>query len=215
MNEKDEMEELADLAIEALRRFIDTEGQLVQEEHTLYSKLLSWDYIVWHLDERIPANMPHLHDLNGNIINKLIEIRDMVESGKLHELGIAREEKQILSHLEEDVKHREWKAVRKDIDLETKEEKQVLRLEKRELRELHSKFLDLMKLMKRSRLISAIEEDLTVAKEKEKYEKVEEYYFLQIYKFARAYERIFRHLWEKELVLARKVKRASKGIKSE
>lgn len=207
MGEEYEMEELADLAIGELRAFLDTELQLVQKEHKLHPKLLSWDYVIGHLDERIPENMTHLHDLNRKIADKLIEIRNLIESGRLHDLRILKEEKQILSQLEENVKHREWKAVRKDIDLETREEKQVLKLEKLELKDLHSKFINLMKLMKRSNLISTIEEDLTINKEKEKYVKVEEYYFLQIYKFVRAYERIFRHLWKKELILSRKVKK--------
>ena len=131
----------------------------------------------------------------------------MIESGRLHDLRIIKEEEQILRQLEGDIKHKDWRAVKKGIDLEKGVEKQVLRLEKRELKELHSKFIDLMKLMKKSKLISSIEEDLTAAKEKEEYDKLEEYYFLQIYKFARAYERIFRHLWKKELILAKKVRR--------
>ena len=56
-----EMGELADMAIRELREFIDTEKQLVQEEHELLSKLQSCDYIIGHLDERIPSNITHLH----------------------------------------------------------------------------------------------------------------------------------------------------------
>lgn len=212
MTEEYEIEELADMAIDDLRAFLDTESQLVQDEHELHSRLLSWDYVIGHLDERIPENKTHLHELNGKIVDKLIEIRDLIESGKFHDLRIIKEENMILSKLKDNIKNREWKAVRRDIDLETREEKQVLRLEKPELKELHSKFIDLMKLMKRSKLISAIEEDWNIAKEKEEYDKVEEYYFLQIYKFARAYEQVFKHLLEKELILSRKVKGISKSI---
>ena len=64
MDEEYEMEELADKAIAELREFVDTELQLVQEEHELHSKLMSWDYVIGHLDERIPADMTDLHDLN-------------------------------------------------------------------------------------------------------------------------------------------------------
>ena len=213
MDEEYEMEELADKAIAELREFVDTELQLVQEEHELHSKLMSWDYVIGHLDERIPADMTDLHDLNRQIADKLIEIRDLIESGRLHDLRIIKEEEQILRQLGGDIKHKDWKAVKKGIDLEKGVEKQVLRLEKRELKELHSKFIDLMKLMKKSKLISSIEEDLTAAKEKEEYDKLEEYYFLQIYKFARAYERILRHLWRKEMFLSRKIKRDAKRMK--
>lgn len=200
-----EMEESADIAISQLREFIDTELQLVNEEHDIRSKLLEWDYVIGHLSERIPEGMVHLHDFNKKVSDKLLEIREFVESGDLKHLHIEKEEEQILKQLREDVEHRDWRAVKKDIDLETEEVKRISRLEREELKELHSKFIDLMKLMKRSKLISAIEEDLTIPKEKEKYEKLEEYYFLQIYKFARAYERIFRHLWRKESILARKL----------
>ena len=72
--------------------------------------------------------------------------------------------------------------------------------------------MEMMKLMKRSKLISAIEEDLIIPKDEVKYQKLEEYYFLQIYKFVRAYEHLFRHLWKKELILSRKVKKNSKRI---
>jgi|SRR3989338_6250401 len=207
-----EMGELADMAIRELREFIDTEKQLVQEEHELLSKLQSCDYIIGHLDERIPSSMTHLHELNRNIAEKLVEIRELIESGTLNELRVLKEEEQILQQLRGDIEHGNWRAVRKDIDLETRDEEQIVRLEKRELRDLHSKFIDLMKLMKRSKLISAIEEDLTVPKEKEEYEKLEEYYFLQLYKFARAYERIFRHLWRKNLILSKKIRNDSKRI---
>lgn len=212
MDKEYEMEELADMAIEELRCFIDTESQSVEEEHDLHSKLLSWDYVILHLDERIPENMVHLRGLNDKISDKLTEIRDMIKSEELHELEIIKEEKQILTKLEKDVGHREWKAVRTDIDQETKEEKEVLRLKEEELKKLHSKFIDLMKIMKKSKLIKAIEEDLAVGKEKDQYKKLEEYYYVQIYKFIRAYEKIFRHLWDKELILARKIDGVSKGI---
>jgi hypothetical protein len=213
MNKDYEMEELADAAVGELRNFIDEEKQLIRGEHDLISKLQSWDYIVAHLDERLPANMTNLHKLNEDVAKKLIEIRDLIESGTLSDLRILKEEEQILQQLPKDVEHRDWMAVRKNADSEAQEEEQAVRLEKRELKDLHSKFIELMKLMKRSKLISAIEEDLTIPKEKEEYEKLEEHYFIQLYKFARAYERIFRHLWRKELILYKKTKKYIKKIK--
>lgn len=185
----------ADEAVKELRKFIDTEAQFVQKEHELSAKLTSWDYVMIHLNERIPENMVHLHQLNKDVSDKLLEIREFVESEISTELKILQEEQQLLQNLTKETRHRDWKLVKKAII--TKEE-EALKLEEDELKELHTKFIELMKIMKRSKLIAAIEEDLTVSKEKEKYEKLEEYYFLQIYKFARAYERIFRDLWRKE-----------------
>ena len=202
MAEEYEMEELADMAIAELSSFISTESQFVEEEHELSSKLMSWDYVIGHLDERIPSEMDTLHEFNRKIAEKLLEIRELSESGRFRDLRILEEDREILQKLAVDVRHRNWKAVTADVASERQEEVKSLRLKKRELKELHSKFLELMKLMKTSRLIEAIEESLATAKEKEEFEKLEEYYFLQIYKFARAYERIFRDLWRKEKMLA-------------
>ena len=166
-----ELEEYADISIDEIRRFIDTELQLIKEEHDLYTKLLAISNIVMHL----------------------------------RNLRIIKEEKEVLTKLEEETEHRDWLAVKDNLNLEPQKEKNTLRLEKDELRELHKKFIDLMKFMKRSDLINTIKEDLTKFKEKKEYIKQEEYYFLQIYKFLRAYERIFRHLWKKERRLYNKL----------
>jgi len=197
-----ELEEYADCSIEEIRNFIDTELQLVKEKHDLCTKLLALSNIIMHLDERLPEN---LHKFNGKITDGLIEIQELIESGKFPDLKIIKEEKEILKKIEKETEQRMWLAVKNNLNLESKKEKITVRLEKDELRELHKKFIDLMKLMKRSDLICAINEDLTKFKEKEKYLQQEEYYFLQIYKFLRVYERIFRHLWKKERRLQNKL----------
>jgi len=208
-----EYEELADEAICDLRNFIHTEQQFVRAEHDLHAKLLQWDYVMVHLAERIPPELEHLHNFNGQISDKLIEIRDLIESGALSDLRIEKEEEQVLQSLGQDIAHREWRAVKSESIAGFENQKRVLRLEEDELRLLHSKFIELMELMKRSRLIAALEADLTEQKQKEDYGKAEEYYFVQIYKFVRAYERIFRHLLKKEIAIARKTKRAVKKIR--
>ena len=187
------MEELADDAVKELRGFLDTELQLVKEGHELSAKLQSWDNVIGHLDERLPAKAVELHKLSGNITKKLLEIRNFVEEN-LQNLEVLNENKQTLELLEESVEHRDWKAVKTGME----DGQKIKRLNIDELKELHSKLIDLMKITKRSNLIKALNDDLTDPKEKKEYEKLEEYYFVQLYKFARAYERIFRHLWRKE-----------------
>jgi hypothetical protein len=212
MGEEFEWEEFADMAIEELNEFLHVESCFVKEEHEFLSKLYSMEQIIIHLDERISEKLIHLHDLNKRISEKFLEIRDLIESGELCELTILKEENHILSKIKEDMKHRDWRVVKKDIELETKDELKVLRLEEKEIKNLHSKFLDLMKIMKRRNLVSALNEDLILQKDKEQYVKLEEYYFVQIYKFIGNYERIFRHLWGKELLLSRKIMDDSKKI---
>ncbi len=178
------MEEVADEAINDLRAFIDTEQQFVKEEHDFEAKMQQWDLVIAHLDERIPPEEEHLHKLNTEVADKLVEIRNIIESEELADLKIVKEEKKLMS------KHK-WKVVKKL-------EKKALRLEKHELKKLHSEIIKLMKIIKKSESIAMDEEHLTRSKQKHEYKKIEEYYFLQIYKFLRAYERIFRNLWKLE-----------------
>lgn len=213
MSEEYFMEEVADMAIPHISSFIDIESQLVNEEHNLHFKIDSAGHILAHLDERIPELATNLHDLNRRILIDLEELRDLIESENMRDLRIVGEESKIKDKLENDVKHKDWKAVRTLVDKETKEEKEALRLEERELKDLHYRFISLMKLMKRSKLVKAVEDYLTVLKDKDEFVKLEEYYFLQIYRFLRFYEKVFRDLWEKELILAKKLKKDYKKIK--
>jgi len=226
MVEEYEWEEIADMAIEDLRDFVDTEQRFVKGDHELVAKLYSWDYIIEHLEERIPPNMTHLHRLTRKISLKLIEIRDIVQSGGYKDIIIEQEEEDLINKLEEEVGHRNWKArrnkprwrqykrqyIRNFILIISRKQGKVLRLELHELKELHSKFQSLAKLMRRKKVSSEINKDLTTPKQKEQYENLLDYYFVQIYKFAITYQRIFSHLWQKERILSEKLKKDSKGI---
>src|SRR3989344_8094152 len=128
MVEEYEMEESADAAIEELRMFIDTEKQLVEEEHELSAKLLSWDYIIGHLDERIPSNLKDLHSLNGKIAQKLLEMRELVESGSLEGLRILQGEERELEKTASDAQQRDWIALKIDIEANKSGEERVVRL---------------------------------------------------------------------------------------
>ena len=87
-----------------------------------------------------------------------------------------------------------------------------LRLEEDELREIHNHFRILRKLIKRKNLIFILDSDLTQKRQKEEYENKIEFYFVEIYKFIIAYEGIFKHLWEKERKLSRKLRKTSKRL---
>jgi len=170
-------------AVQDLRAFINTEAQVIEAEHDtdngLIGKLYSWDYIVQHLMEE---DAPH--ELIFEVGMVLIEIRDIVESQNIQ---ILKEETKLLDKLENDVAHRDWRAVKED----EKKEAEIIRLRVEELRTLHSKFIEAMKLMKRSGKID-LEQNLKRPTKKK------DYYLVELYKFLRAYERIFRHLWMKE-----------------
>jgi len=161
--------------------------------------------------ELIPEDNP-LHELNLEVGILLGEIVELIESGRLRDLKFEREEDQILQKLATDVKHREWRAVKTDVDLESKEEELVLRLQIHELREIRSKFTELKRLMRRSNLQSVLNKAISSEKQKEEFERKEEYYLFHIYKIISTYERIFRHLWDKERKLSAKLSKDSEGL---
>jgi len=204
-----EWEELADMAVEELREFIDTENQCIIEEHKLEDLVIGWDYIIGHLDERIPHKAKNMHKINADIGGMLYDIKDLLKKGQVRGLKFEKEEEGLLHELQEDVKHRDWKAVKYVLKIVKEMEEHVGRLQIHELKDLHAKFRQLMKIMNESKHILAIEEDLFAPLEKEQFAKLEQYYFTGIYKFIGSYERIFRDLWRKENILLKKLEKIS------
>jgi len=207
MVEEYELEELADEAISELRTFIDIEKQIVKGEHDLVAKLDSWDYIIGHLDERIPPEASHLHALSNLITELLLRLRSFIKKDEFRDLRIMAENTHGEWQLEGELQQRDFKAARKSFLWITDRLSGHIKLREGDIKVVHSKFMFLMKLMKRSTWITAIEDDLTLPEEKEKCANLVQYYFLQIYKFAKAYERIFRNLWKEERVQSGKAKR--------
>jgi len=204
-----EWEEHADKAVEELEESVDTENQCIKEEHKLKDMLYGWTYIISHLDERIPDDASHLHRLNYKVSEVLTKIRDLVDKGLLKELKFEKEEDRLLDELEQDVLHRDWKAVKSVLKHVTREEESRVRLQVNELSELHLKFKQLIKIMKTSNLMLAINKDLSGPLEKEEFTRLEEYYFTRIYQFIGSYERIFTQLVKKEKILLKKLEKIS------
>ena len=211
--EEYEFEELADMGIEELGGFIDSEKHLIEEEHNFMDKLNAWDMAIMHLsDERIPENMDHLHELNVEVGDKLAKLRDFVEENGLKQLRIKKEEEQVLTKLKEDVKHKDWRAVHGDIDENTKEEKEVLRLDKELLKGIHARLKIIERLTHPKNMRKTIEADLK-GKDSKELEKIENYYFLKIYHFVKSYAHVFKGLWKKEKRLFKKTRRIGKKLK--
>lgn len=202
-----EFEQHADLAIEWITEEIDIETQFVKTEHEFLAKLSCAEHIIAHLDERIPAEMKHLHKLNDDIAHRIKKIIDLIEKFENKELRIEKEETDILNKLKQDFNHKDWKAVKNDIKKEEDDERQVLRLETKELKKIHSQFEKLTKLIKTSNLVESVNKDESSLKNKNEFERLEEYYFLQIYKFCQFYESLFRNLLNKEQLIVKKIER--------
>lgn len=187
-----------DEAVKIFREFIDTENHLIQEEHNLAEKLMAWQNLYGHLEEIIPENLSHLFDLNNDLFLIMQELVDITNDERLKELHLVKEEQHHIDKLSDDTKHKHWRAVRKL-------EKKSLRVEHHELKLLHTKFGMVMDIIKSYDI--AVDKDLPTPEDKHKYVELEQkihYYFIQTYKFAKAYEKIFRDLYNKEKKLFKK-----------
>lgn len=183
-----------------LRDFIEVEKQFVQAEHNLQHRLHSWHNVVGHLMEIVPDEDP-LSDLRDEIFAILFDIDEVLEQDSHRDLRIETEEEDILKRLKRDIEHRNWRATRKEAAEGKGIEEKTVRVHARELKELHAHFIKLMRTIKESKLVPAIEEDLHLPKPVKDQASG---HFLGLYKLARAYERIFRHLWRKEQSLQSK-----------
>lgn len=199
-----DMEEVADRAINNLREFIDTEKQFITKEHELHEKLYNMDAIYGHLMENMPQKYLYLHELNHKVWEEIQSIELFIQEHKLEGVGFVKEDKENLKILEKNIEARNWQAAIVEIDKKTKKVKKVTRVEQETIKELHGKIVKVMIWLKGQNLKKALEHDVADKKLKKEYKKKEEYYFAEIYKFLRAYERILRHIWKKENMLSRK-----------
>lgn len=185
-------EEFVDMSTEDLKQDIDILKQIVNKKHDVEVKFNSLVLILGYLHDNVDhesklADMLHaFHEL-------VIAFQDLITDSKMVDLSIINEEKSYLDKLDKNIEHVSFRAI-------IKKEKKILRLEKKELKKIHTILLSMMKVIKRSKLIPLY----NLSKQKEDFKKLEIYYFVQIYTFIRAYERIFRHLWRKELILLNK-----------
>lgn len=186
-------EEFADEAVKDIHAFINTEKQTIQQTHSLYTKLLAWEGIFQHILFNFPDDV---QELNNDIEEILTELRDHLEQSEYTEIEIMKEEEQHLQHVQ-DHPQKEYRAIKRN-------ENQLLRLELHELKMLHNYFSKLKHLIE-SRIPKAIKKDAQTPQQKADFEKAEEYYFVQIYKFVAAYENIFKQLLNKELILRKKL----------
>jgi len=210
MADEHDWEEFADDAIGELHEFIHLELHYVEKVHGLIGRLHSFGNVLAHFDERLPSHLTNLVDLHREIAEKLGRLIDLVESDQYIDIRIEREEQRVLHDLEDDVKHRDWKAVKNDLGEESEDIEKGLRLKIKELKELHDRFKEIRELMERGNLIEALSADKLPQQTKAEYVKVHEYYFVQFYNFTKAYENIFRQLWEKERAISEQLKKQTK-----
>ncbi len=186
------MEYEANLTVKFLRTNINVLKQFVQKKHDVEEKFAAYENIFRHLGEQIPHEGDRLSDLLDDFAKLALQLRELIENSKLIDLSIIGEDKKILEKLDKKIEHVSWRAV-------IKQNNNIIRVKEKELKKLHSILISMMKVIKRSKLIPLDRFD----KPKQEFKKLEEYYFVQIYKFIRAYERIFRHLWRKERIIAK------------
>ena len=191
-------EDVADMVVETLREGIDVNKIVITDKHELHQKLLSANALIEHLDETIPTEQDHVHVLNQILMASINNLIEFIETNELYDIGFVKEEKEDLEKIELDIDHKEWKVIHKDIHKEVGDEDEHIKTEAKYLHGLHRAILNTAILMRKSKLLSALDEDLENKKEKKEYAKKEIHYFLEIYHFLKTYEHILRHLLIKE-----------------
>ena len=187
-----------------INEFIDLQKQFIRGDHDLECKLRSIEAMLFKFMEELEDE--NLFNLNDEVFEVIQELISMIESDRLKDIRFYNEELAILKHLNDDVESKDWRAVKHDTKYEIIGQKKVLRLEREELKEMHSKFMDILKLMKRSKLLKHLNDDFEDKTRAKKIIESYEFYFNQIYKLANFYERIFRHMWRKERIIYKKMK---------
>ena len=181
---------------------LDIERNIVTKEHDLKLKLMVWDNIIEHLNTLVAENSG-THKLLLSVVDKLTELRNIIDSYEIKELKLVAEEKGIVKQLETDLLHRKWRLVRIEEQASKSKAKNFEKLEIKELAKLRKKFFELGLLIEKSKAINI--ELADTRKSPEEFKKEEEYYFLQIYKFATAYVDVLGDLVTKENMLLEKL----------
>lgn len=203
MPDEEEMslEAMADSAVEDLRNFLSAEEQIVQQEHLLDDKLYAFDPLLLHLSGIIPDDRPDLDQLAHDVADELGVLRVFVEEELQAHLHIMQEEKATAAKIQQALAHKDWRAVKKLREEAKKEEKEEGRLTRNELKTIHKFYIDIMRMIKKANAVPV--EHVGVRTDKDRFSEEFTYYFTELYNYARAYELIFRKLWEKERMLLR------------
>lgn len=202
----EEFSDFAAIAQEAAKDLLsglDIEQKIVAEEHDLKTKLLMWDNIIEHLNALVAENSPQ-HRLLLSVVDRLTKIRDLIDSYEIEELRFVSEEKAVAKKLSIDMGHRNWKLVKIGEHVLKKKENKFKKLELRELKKLKKQFFELGILIEKSKAIKIKPADTRTSPEKFKNE--EEYYFLQIWRFATSYINVIADLVNKEELVLKKVR---------
>ena len=84
MSDFDPIEDMADMAVDCLNDFIDTERQFVTAEHDLLDKLLQFENILPHLESLItPAHLTHAKHRKGNENNRFILLKSATSLNRI------------------------------------------------------------------------------------------------------------------------------------
>lgn len=227
------MEEVADMILAELQEGIDIESNVIQEEHDFGVKIDMLSNVLVHLEERLdalvennqgnPEELKRANDLHQVLaeIHELLGHLGIAVSDTLADIHIKGENKRRLKKLKDDLAHKEWSLLIKDTGLLTRIpffRNRFLRSNIEHLDLLHRKISESRKVIERkhdgTHLITTLHDNASYKKEKEAYERQEEYYFVQMYHFLKMYEDIFEKLLEKEISLQGIAKNQIKQIQS-
>jgi hypothetical protein len=196
-------EVLADKAFQEFHDFVDTESMLVKKEHELSSHFSKWEQALEHIKSLIPKHEAEAEMANIDIRTKIDEIKELIAERKDIGIRVAKEEIGLLHLLNDEIRNREWRAVKADCARAEQGEQGVLRLQLYELEQLHTLFSELVDLL-----------NLCMQKSTKDapYLKKEVEYFKKFHLVITSYETVFQDLYEKEKLLNAELKRTARQI---
>lgn len=190
MKMEHEFFEIAEMALESGRELVNLEAQLINAEHDLYEQLLEWDAILGHIDELLPEDS-ELHSVNAELMMKVVDLRDHLETEHDSELKLLQEEKQAIDKVSADLEHKNWRAVK------TQAEK-AEKLHHAELEKIRAQLAEIAKLVQKEESLKFTKANKESRTTFEQFEQKAHHYFLEVYKLARAYATVLTQLIEKE-----------------
>jgi len=211
-DEEDFFQELVEDAIQNLERAVNLKKQIAHDQHDVHGKIMGMETLIGDLDGKTPEEYKHLHKLSHKIASLLLEIQEIIQSFEHAELSIVAEEERHLEQLHESVAHRNFRLVKVNIEHVKEEIDPGLRLEKREVKQLHSKLKKLRKITEPSNIRAVIKKDVGDEQKREELDRLWESYLTSIYRFARIYENVFNDLFEKDKHLGDNLERDAKKI---
>ncbi|MDP6293555.1 MAG: hypothetical protein QF486_03115 [Candidatus Woesearchaeota archaeon] len=168
-----------------MHTFLDVANQTLAKTHTLFEHLDNFDNLVgWAFEE---CDDEDVRNLILEVSAALIELKEKIQTDEVEDIALIAETKENILALEASVKQREFHVAKK---LKKKVEGEAIqhdRATQQEIKDIHSCFINIMRIVKASGLLDRETTDKRLSS-----------VIQNVYMLLGTYENIFRDLLHKE-----------------